>query len=81
MGIIVNAENKEMVSKFKERRKWFIDRIGKTLYRKKTTCECEYCKNVCVNGIKVLDLEHAIYLHDVENTDMKIIYYDNKNLT
>jgi hypothetical protein len=81
MAIIINnTANKEIVANYAERRQWFIDRIGKTLYRKKTTCDCESCKKVCVNGIEVLDKDHANYLHDVECNDMGIIYYDNKNL-
>lgn len=48
---------------FNERQKWFIERIGKKVYRGKL-------------GIKVLNREHAIFLHDMENTDMKVLYTD-----
>ena len=47
-----------------ERKKWFLDRIGNTIYRSAVTCDCEHCKDVYENGIKIADKQHSDYLYD-----------------
>lgn len=49
-----------------EREQWFIDRIGKRIFRNATTCSCSICADVAKNGIIVHDEYHAIYLCDTE---------------
>lgn len=48
------------------RQQWFIDRVGIKVYRLKTSCTCESCANVYVNGLLISDRQHALYLFDVE---------------
>jgi len=50
------------MSKFKELQ-WFLDRIGKRIYRENNFCDCEICVDVWKKGLIVLDELHAcIYL-------------------
>jgi hypothetical protein len=62
----------------KERKQWFVDRIGKRVYRSSVNCQCDSCKNGRINGIMILDYVHAIYLHLVEG-EMGIRYTDDKH--
>lgn len=41
---------------------WFLDRIGKRIFRPATTCNCKTCKDVLKNGLIVQDAGHAFYL-------------------
>lgn len=52
---------------YSERRQWFIERIGKVIYRTKTDCRCRSCEQVYENGILIEDEFHAECLHDWEN--------------
>ena len=65
-----------------ERKQWFIDRIGKRVYRNRTSCGCETCKQVLDVGLMIHDMEHAIYLCDVEYSynaeGSKLKYFDTK---
>jgi hypothetical protein len=54
--------------------KWFIDRIGKRIYRKNNICNCAVCLNVHEVGLIIADEMHAIYLYDCQELDL--IYYD-----
>lgn len=49
-----------------EREKWFLDRIGKKIYRGPNGCDCDTCKRGRTEGVTVYDRDHAIYLCDVE---------------
>jgi hypothetical protein len=49
-----------------EREKWLIERIGKVVYRPKTSCTCEVCQNVYEHGLVIADRNHALYLSDME---------------
>ena len=49
-----------------ERQKWFMDRIGKRVYRNHHDC-CEVCEEIYKNGLIISDATHATYLHDVES--------------
>ncbi len=53
-----------------EREKWFLDRIGKRIYRSITTCPCAVCVNVYETGLVVSDEMHASYLQEVEAVDL-----------
>jgi len=52
--------------KYYKRRKWFLERIGKRVFREKNGCDCKICEKNTKNGIIILDEEHAIYMHDME---------------
>lgn len=56
---------------------WFIERIGKKVYRDKDICSCDHCQSVKINGVKVLDLDHAQYLFDIQN-EFGIEYYEKE---
>jgi hypothetical protein len=50
----------------KKRGQWFVDRIGKRVFREETSCPCSTCKNVGENGLIINDEMHASYLQDIE---------------
>ena len=53
--------------------RWFINRIGKKIYRKKLKCKCSSCQK---SAIKVSPkYNHAEYLFDCQN-EMGIEYFD-----
>ena len=64
--------------KYEERKQWFIDRIGKRVFRTKTSCDCESCKNVYENGTVIEDRDHAVYLFAVEGEKITERYFDTK---
>lgn len=49
-----------------ERRQWFLDRIGKRVFRNNDGCHCLICEKVYANGLVITDALHAEYLHDCE---------------
>ena len=57
-------------------KQWFIDRIGKRIYRKNNICNCRTCLNVHKEGLIITDEQHAIYLYDCQELDL--IYYDKE---
>lgn len=63
---------------YEQRKQWFMDRIGKIVYRTKTTCDCEVCTNAYENGIVIADEMHAIYLCDMESEGVVLRYFDTK---
>lgn len=46
-------------------KQWFIERIGKRIYRDSRTC-CLHCADVGENGLLVCDEQHASYLAGVD---------------
>lgn len=56
-------------------KQWFIDRIGKRIYRKSNICKCPTCLTVGEVGLIILGETHAIYLYDCQ-IEMNIIYYE-----
>jgi len=46
---------------------WFLDRIGKRIYRRGGACRCEHCQKVLKEGLIVRDRQHANYLFDCQN--------------
>ena len=54
--------------------KWFENRIGKTIYRKKLKCKCESCQK---NIIFIIDKDHAEYIYNCQ-IEMDIHYKDKK---
>lgn len=55
---------------------WFINRIGKIVYRDKVKCKCITCIENGDNGILINDIHHAEYLYMV-SCDMDIEYRDD----
>jgi len=58
-------------------KQWFIDRIGKRIYREKNVCSCPVCAKVHEEGLIITDEQHANYLYDCQELDL--IYYENTN--
>ena len=52
--------------------KWFLDRVGKRLYRKKLRCSCSGCQRTHVD---VLSDEHARTIC-LNHNELGIKYYD-----
>jgi hypothetical protein len=49
-----------------QRLNWFIERIGKRIFRNVTSCKCQTCKLVFENGLIIGNEIHANYLYDME---------------
>jgi|GEM_PF-3329720 len=49
-----------------ERLQWFLDRIGKRVFRNHAGCPCVICKKVYEQGFVIVDASHAEYVHDNE---------------
>lgn len=68
-----------------EREQWFIDRIGKRVFRETNGCKCETCKRITNEGLVIFDEQHASYLFDMEgmsrepNSKHIITYKDEPN--
>lgn len=56
---------------------WFLERIGKRVYRPKTSCNSHKCTMVYENGLVIEDKQHAQYLFDIQNELGRIYYFDN----
>jgi hypothetical protein len=54
-----------MQQKENSRQQWFLDRIGKVIYRN-NYCPCNVCEHIYLNGILLLDKDHAIYCYENE---------------
>jgi hypothetical protein len=52
--------------KYYKRRQWFLDRIGKRVFRKPNGCSCATCEKITKEGLIIADESHAIYMHDAE---------------
>ncbi len=63
-----------MITTAAHSKQWFIDRIGKRIYRKNNICNCAVCLNVHEVGLIITDKDHAIYLYDCQ--EMDLIYYE-----
>ncbi len=61
----------------KDRQQWFLDRVGKRVFRNEGGCKCPSCLYASANGIVIASEEHARYLDMIEATpDMEIRYFD-----
>ena len=49
-----------------DRKQWFIDRIGKRVYRDANGCSCDVCNRIRDVGLVIMDKIHANYLYDME---------------
>ena len=63
-------------------KEWFIDRIGKKVFRNSNGCNCDTCKRITNDGLVIFDGQHASYLHEMEgmshepNSKHPFIYSD-----
>lgn len=46
---------------------FFIDNIGKRIYRDSDGCDCLGCKDIVENGLIITDETQAGYLFDIQN--------------
>ena len=80
----INPMNdKQAEENYQKRRQWFLDRIGKRVFRGPASCPCPTCTNVTNEGLIIHDEVHATYLHDIEgishmDSDHPITYVDTK---
>jgi hypothetical protein len=63
--------------RYDKRKQWFINHIGKRIYRTKNSCQCEICKAVYEHGLFVDDRMQAIYCHDAE-CELGVYYFSRK---
>ena len=49
-------------------KQWFIDNIGKRIYRDKSNCKCIDCRDSEDNWFIIIDKTHAWYLYDIEQS-------------
>jgi len=70
------------LKKMEQRQQWFIDRIGKTIFRNKTSCPCSVCERVYQEGLTIEDELHARYVADEEGAynseGTPLRYFDTK---
>jgi hypothetical protein len=67
--------DQELKDQHKKQEQWFIDRIGKRVYRPATSCKCGVCAEITMNGLIINDKMHASYLNDI-STQMDVKYQD-----
>ena len=59
-------KSKSIQEKYEERKKWFSDRVGKIIFRSKTTCPCAVCESVYQNGLLIESKIHGDYAMSCE---------------
>lgn len=63
-------------------KKWFMDRVGKRIYRDESDCPCIHCRTTAKEGLIVIDKIHAEYLYDTQNDfgaeGLELNYRDEK---
>ena len=57
--------------------KWFLNRIGKRVYRLIDYPCCRVCDEVYKNGLVIYDRAHAQYLYDAQG-ELQVEYADKK---
>lgn len=66
-----------------DRKQWFIDRIGTTIYRSRTYCNDDICNQEYDRGIEVQSMDHANRLYELEifsildRGEPEIRFFDN----
>ena len=61
--------------KEKHNEQWFVDRVGKRVYRLNNNCDCCVCVAVFEHGLIISDKFHANYLFDCQN-ELELFYSD-----
>lgn len=57
--------------------KWFLNRIGKRVFRLTDTHCCAKCQDILINGLVIHDKQSADYLFLCQN-EMNLEYSDKK---
>jgi hypothetical protein len=73
---VIRLENGKM--RIRHNLQWFLDRVGKRIYRKKLKCPCKECQKTYLDiasDINGLGRTHANYLYDCQN-ELGIEYFD-----
>ena len=64
-------------------KQWFLDRIGKRVFRDNSGCGCPTCNDIVENGLIIRDKEHALHMYEVQNDyaneNTYLNYKDEKN--
>lgn len=55
------------------KKQWFLDRIGKVVFREDNRCNCWVCQVSYRDGILIKNVERAEYLHELGYN-----YFDTK---
>ena len=55
----------EQEKKYQERKQWFIDRIGKRVFREETSCQCETCKKARTIGAPYKRNSSSLFIKDI----------------
>lgn len=55
---------------YQHTKQWFINRVGKTIYRKRLKCMCKDCQDT---KVKIRNKKHAEYIYLCHN-EMEIKY-------
>lgn len=60
-------------------KKWFLDRIGKRVFRDPNNppCGCNTCNDIEKNGMIITDQNHAEYMYDIHLEFAQGGYYLN----
>jgi hypothetical protein len=65
------------------REDWFLERIGKRVFRTQNGCTCESCLRTYHDGIIIMDKEHAHTMFVAESeyqyNGLRMIYFDSKH--
>jgi len=56
-------------------KQWYLDRVGKRIYRSEGSCNCSTCTSSKQNGLSIKDKDHADYLFNI-GIDLGIVYWD-----
>ena len=56
-------------------KQWFLDRVGKKIFRTKSKCSCPACTHVYNDGLYLLNELHANYAYD-NSLELDIHYFD-----
>lgn len=68
-----------MTLKPKNSKDWFVERIGKRVFRTEASCKCDSCVDVEKNGLVIADEMHADYLYHCQN-EMNLHYFDKQKI-
>ena len=58
--------------------KWFIERVGKNVYRDTNGCNCCTCKEAETDGVQIRTKSHAEYMFDMQFAHDNLNYRDKK---
>lgn len=77
VSVSVNVKKKHKSDLCRHSLKWFESRIGKRIYRERTSCNCNSCYSGFVDGVFIHDAIHGGYLKICQD-EMGIRYSDRR---